>query len=86
MKKNIKDHLGYYIVFTVTQIIGFALVLSLAGNKQLQFPAILMMTIIYFTFGIVHHMINHDLTQKIVVEYALMGSFGLAIAIFLFSV
>ncbi|HSW47927.1 MAG TPA: hypothetical protein VLG67_02495 [Candidatus Saccharimonadales bacterium] len=85
MKKNIKQHLGYYIAFSAVQLLGLILVILSAGNRQIQQIAILGTTIFYFIFAMVHHHLNHDLSAKIVVEYALMSCVGLSFALVAFS-
>lgn len=86
MKERIKKHLGYYIVFTLVQVLGLILVISVAGNRQIQLITILAITLFYFVFAIVHHILDHDLNAKIVVEYALMGAFGLTVSLILFNI
>lgn len=86
MKERIKKHLGYYLVFGVVQALGLILIISLAGNRQIQLAAVFAMTIFYFVFAIVHHLLDHDLNAKIVVEYALMGCFGLVVSLILFNI
>ncbi len=85
MIKIFKKHIGYYISFGFVQLLGLILVLLSAGNRQLQLFAILATTIFYFIFAVVHHILNHDLNTKIVVEYALMGCIGLAFALVAFN-
>jgi uncharacterized membrane protein len=85
MKKNIKKHLGYYIAFALVQLLGLTIVLLSAGNKQLQQMAILGTTIFYFIFAITHHYLDHELNSKIVIEYALIGSIGLAVSLVFFK-
>ncbi len=82
---KIKKHIGYYLAFITVQALGLILVLMSAGNKQLQLIAILGTTIFYFLFAVVHHFIDHNLTKKIVLEYALMGCLGLAGALVAFK-
>lgn len=86
MKEKIKKHLGYYIVFTLVQVLGLILIISVAGNRQIQLTAILAMTCFYFIFAIAHHLLDHDLNAKIVVEYALMGCLGLTVSLILFNI
>ncbi len=85
MIKNLKKHIRYYIAFTFVQGLGLILVLLSRGNRQIQLVAILGTTIFYFIFAVMHHYLNHDLSAKIVVEYALMGCLGLAISLVGFS-
>lgn len=84
--KRFKKHLRYYIAFTFVQILGLILIVSSAGNRQLQLIAILATTLFYFIFAVAHHMLDHDLNAKIVLEYALMGCMGLTISLVLYSI
>ena len=86
MKERIRKHLGYYFVFTLVQILGLILIISVAGNRQIQLTAILAMTLFYFVFAVTHHLLDHDLSAKIVVEYALMGCLGLTVSLILFNI
>ncbi len=85
MKTEIRKHIGYYVAFSVVQLLGLALVLLSAGNRQTQQIAILGTTVFYFIFAIAHHYLNHDLNAKIVLEYALMGCVGLAFSLVTFN-
>lgn len=85
MIKNFKKHLGYYVAFSLVQVLGLILVLMAAGNRQTQLFAILATTGFYFIFAVVHHMMDHDLTSKIVIEYALVGCLGLSVSLVAFS-
>jgi hypothetical protein len=59
------------------------LVLSAVGNKNLQMAYIVLTTFLYIVWGIVHHYIHHDVHPRIVLEYILMGSFGISVMFFL---
>lgn len=85
MKRRLRKHLGYYIAFTFVQTLGLIVVLLASGNRQTQMFAILGTTLFYFTFAIAHHILDHDLTPKIVIEYALVGSLGLSVSMIAFS-
>lgn len=82
---NLKKHRGYYIGFTFVQLLGMVLILLTSGNKQFQLFAIFATTFFYFIFAVVHHILDHDLTTKIVIEYALIGCLGLSISLIAFT-
>jgi hypothetical protein len=86
MIKNFNKHIRYYVAFIFVQLLGLILIVLSAGNRQLQFGAILATTIFYFVFAITHHMLDHDLNSKIVLEYALMGCLGLTVSLYLFNI
>lgn len=78
-----KNHIGYYIALLLILGSGFSMVVLAAPNKQLQMAAVVITTFFYIAWGILHHLVNHDFNTKIVVEYILIGSFGLAAVFFL---
>lgn len=82
MIRKKENHITYYISLILISLLIFILV-SLASSKQLQMVIVVMGGIIYVGFGLLHHLINHDLTVKIVIEYVLIASFGLAAILFL---
>lgn len=85
MLKKIYHHIPYYIFLLAILLFGFLLVYFSSGNKALQIVAVLVTTIFYVGWGILHHMINHDLSSKIVVEYVFIGSLGLAVTFFILN-
>lgn len=83
MIKKIKMHIGYYISLIVILAFGFLLVFLSSPNRNLQMMIVVLTTLFYILWGIIHHLINHDLYIKIVVEYVLIGGLGLAIVLFI---
>ena len=83
MIKRIKMHIGYYISLVVILGFGFLLVSLFSPNRELQTVVVTLTTLFYISWGIIHHLINHDLHTKIVVEYVLIGSLGLTIILFI---
>ncbi len=83
MKKLIKVDIEYYISLSLILFAGLLLAYYVGYDRQLQLLIIIDTVFLYIGWGILHHHINHDLTSKIVIEYVLMGSFGLTIMMFL---
>lgn len=83
MKNNIKRHLGYYLSILLLLILGIFTVIQVSYDKKLQLTVIVLTTIFYVVWGILHHRLHHDLNSKIVIEYILIGSLGLAITLFI---
>ncbi len=81
--KAAHSHIAYYISLIAILAFGFFLVFTASANRQLQMLIITLTTIFYVFWGILHHLINHDLNAKIVVEYVLIGSLGLTLIFFL---
>lgn len=78
-----KSHIGYYLALLTMLVLGFFMTVSAASYKQLQLTIVVLVASFYVTWGMLHHLINHDLTAKIVVEYILIGCFGIAAVFFL---
>lgn len=83
MKKD--KHLIYYIFLTLFFALGLILIWSFGPNKMLQMISLIFLSISYAAIGIIHHLLNHDLVGKIVIEYALVAVLGIAAAFFIFQ-
>ena len=83
MTKRFNEHILYYISLAAILFLGLFLILSLGPNKQLQMTVFVILSIFYVIWGLLHHFINHELTTKLVVEYILIASLGIAIMLFL---
>lgn len=85
MLKKISEHTIYYISLVIILSLSFMLAYS-SSNRDFQIGVVVATTFSYVLWGILHHLMNHDLHAKIVVEYILIGAFGLTIIFFLLSV
>ena len=84
MKKGLKDHMYYYLSLAIVILLGGFLVFVSSPYIQLQILFTIITAVIYITWGIIHHLLHHDLHTKIVVEYLLIGGLVVAVAFFLF--
>ncbi len=82
MLKRLSEHSIYYVSLIAILILGFLLAYS-SSNRTFQIGTIIVITFFYVLWGIIHHLMNHDLHAKIVIEYILIGAFGLTIIFFL---
>ena len=78
-----KTRLFHYFVLAVILLGGIFMFFSSQGNTGIQLIVGTITAISYILWGIIHHLINHDLNVKIVIEYILIGVFGLTIIFFL---
>jgi len=85
MLKRISEHFIYYISLIIILSLSFLLAYS-NSDRDFQIGVIIATTFFYVLWGILHHLMNHDLHTKIVIEYILIGVFGLTIIFFLLSV
>ena len=84
--KELKKHKAYYFFLIAILILGFFAVYSSAPNVKLQSIYVVMTGFFYFILGVVHHVQNHDFHPKIVIEYALIASLGIACILFMLKV
>lgn len=80
------QHSGYYIFLATILIFGLLVTYLTHSNRIFQVGTIIATTSFYVLWGIMHHLINHDLSLKIVIEYILIGAFGLTVIFFLLRV
>lgn len=83
MTKKFHDHLAYYISLILILGLGFLGAFLASPDRQLQMSIVVLTTFSYVGFGLLHHLISHDLNLKIVIEYVLIGSLGLSLIFFL---
>jgi len=86
MLSKLYKHSPYYISLIVILTLGFLLAYTNHANRSFQIGVVIATTFFYVLWGIIHHLLNHDLNVKIVIEYILIGAFGLTIIFFLLSV
>ncbi|MFH1186742.1 MAG: hypothetical protein V1697_01055 [Candidatus Levyibacteriota bacterium] len=82
---KLRKHIGYYISLIAILTFAFYLIMLVSPDRQLQMSIFIIIAIFYVFWGIVHHLLNHDLTSKIVIEYTLVGALGMSIILFLFK-
>ena len=85
MRKKIKKHLLYYISLITMLLLGLILVVLANPNLRLQMLIIFGIIILFILWGGAHHLKNHQLTGRIMVEYILVGLLGIAILFFMMT-
>ena len=85
MMKRLSEHTIYYISLVTILSLSFLLAYT-SSDRSFQIGVIVAATFFYVLWGIMHHLINHDLHMKIVIEYILIGAFGMTTIFFLLSV
>lgn len=75
-------HVIHYSGLMVLMFLGIGVSVVTFYNRQLQMIALLCTVVAYVLWGILHHHLHHDLSSKIVIEYVLMGAFGLVVVFF----
>lgn len=77
-------HRMYYFLLALLLTLGLLATVFSAGYPKVQMELLLLTTFAYTLVGVLHHYLEHDATLKIVIEYVLIGSLGMAIIVFLF--
>lgn len=83
MREKSKKHMYYYLAAGLIQIVGLLLIMNVGGNRQIQLAYVVLISLFYVGWGILHHKIHHDLHTKIVLEYIVMATLGIALMYFL---
>lgn len=80
-----KHHMFYNIFLGSIILLGISLALMVSYDRKLQFLSIMITAFFYLSAGIVHHIIHHNLTSKIVIEYVLIASLAVIIVFFVLN-
>lgn len=75
-------HIIHYLVLLGIMAISFSTLVLISLTRVQQLLVISFTACLYVAYGIFHHKLHHDLTIRIVVEYALVAL--LVVALFLF--
>lgn len=78
----LRKHPYYYAVAGLIQLSGLMAVTFFADSQQMKMVIIVLMTLAFTAWALLHHYVDHDLHPKVVVEYVLMGSLGISLAFF----
>lgn len=80
-----KKHLGYYLSFLLILGGGIASVFLSQGDKQLEMEFVVLLSGAYVLWGILHHVIHHSVTVRLVIEYIVVASLGIAVIFFILN-
>lgn len=80
--RKIKKHINYYLILCFVLAVGVIFFLQIDSGSNLKVSFLFTITLFYVLWGIFHHLSKHNLSLKIVIEYILIGAFGLTIALF----
>lgn len=71
---SIRKHLLHYIFLLAILFLGFGSFLLVGYDRQLQTNISVLISVSYFSWGMVHHFLKDDLHPKIVLEYLLISA------------
>jgi len=81
-----KQHLFYYFSLAFIVLVGFVTPAYLSGQKTMQLIILVFTACFYVIWGVVHHMIHHSFSIKIVLEYIAIAVLGISLILFAFNV
>lgn len=81
--KPVEKHIVYYVSLFLIIALGVVLAFQMSYNPRIQMAIVALTAFWYVVWGIAHHIREHDISAKIVVEYVLMASLGISVVFFL---
>lgn len=78
-----KEHLFHFLPLVLVLFFGLFLALKVGYDRQLQMAIILAVAMFYVAWGVLHHLIEHTLVARIVLEYVLVAVLGVTMVLFL---
>ena len=85
MISGFQKHYRYYFSLFFILFFGILALINSSYSRQLQMLVVVSTSFLYVLLALLHHYLEHDLTAKIVVEYILIGSLGIAAFMLLIS-
>lgn len=82
---SMKKHLGYYVSFLVICFAGIFLVFQNNGDKNLIIEFVSLFALSYIVWGLLHHLVHHSVTLRIVIEYIVVALLGVAVIFFILN-
>ncbi|MGH7203982.1 MAG: hypothetical protein ACREHC_06060 [Candidatus Levyibacteriota bacterium] len=84
--KSFKEHIGHYLVYLLIFGGGLLLIFLNKQSTPIALSYLFVTVILYFTWTMVHHYMNHQLHPRVVFEYILVIMLGVVLSFFLFQV
>lgn len=81
-----RKHGIYYISLLLLLVLGFGGALFAGGQKNIQIILIILAAILYCVWGVMHHVIHHSFSIKIMLEYIAIAALGVSLVIFVLNV
>jgi hypothetical protein len=74
-----RKHIGYYLCQIGVITILLILISQMHENHFVQILLVISLGLFYAVWGILHHVIHHDLQLKIILEYSTIALLGISI-------
>jgi len=76
-----KDHLTHYLILLSIFAFGIFFFLYFSYNRSIQAWCVVMTSVSYFLWGMVHHYLEKNLYLKVIIEYFLVALLGAGLVI-----
>jgi len=73
LRKEVEEHIVDYVLLTCLSLLTVVLLITFTHNRFIQIMLLVVFTLLYFMWGIVHHIKEKTLHRKIVIEYLLIA-------------
>ena len=78
-----RKHAFYYVGLLACIAAAVILVREYPFNKQMQMEVVVALGGFYVIWGVIHHKLHHSLRIKIMLEYIVVASLGIAAILFI---
>lgn len=81
-----KKHFFYYLSLLIILGVGFFTSSLLGGQKNYQIMLLVFTGFCYVLWGVIHHVMHHSFSFKIMLEYIAISILGVSLVIFVQNV
>lgn len=74
--ENIRANWGRTLIFALLLLCGLTLFFAFSHDETIRIALLVVVTLSYITWGIIHHHMKHDLTLVIALEYITVAIFA----------
>jgi low affinity Fe/Cu permease len=79
--KKFSKHLPHYLSLIGIFVVGLIGIILFSYEKAFQIAIIVAVALSYVSWGIIHHWIHKDLHLSVVIEYVVVATLGLVVAL-----
>lgn len=77
-----KHHHWYYIFLLIIFAAAIIVISAFRADKTMQAAILVLISICYVILGIIHHVVHHTITTRIVIEYIAIAVLGTSVILF----
>lgn len=78
-------HVFYYLFLFIVLMLSAVAIFLTPGDGKTHMAITIFAACFYVVWAILHHMMHHDLTGKVVIEYVLIAMVGISLVYFVLS-